>query len=156
MEGKTLLLLLTLATTAWAHAFWLPRATAVLEIPPSPLVPLPTAAPAIPELLRRDEVLTVWFATDNTCGYISGVSSYDLTCNNQALSCALAQTAAIGGVVGCCDAETCLGLETACYGLQEITQGICDDACQSDTLIVKWSVRPLNESGLVLCPPSSC
>jgi hypothetical protein len=143
MASRRLLLLSIAASAAMAYIPRMPAETAAIARDLLGISPLPTAAPLMPRHLheRASGDVTFFFATDNTCGFVSGVRSAAITCNNrntQTFSCALAQTAGAGGVVGCCDTATCLGLQTTCYGLAEITSGVCGPQCQADTAVILW------------------
>ncbi|CAK7230510.1 hypothetical protein SCUCBS95973_007598 [Sporothrix curviconia] len=68
--------------------------------------PATTAAPALGDrLLKRD-------STDNTCGYVSGISSLSLYCDVTDLCVANS----INSMVGCCpDSSTTCPIPTTCY-----------------------------------------
>lgn len=76
---RSLLAVPVLVSSVYALVFntlvFNPRATSQPEHGNLLLPPDPTpAAVALPELLRRDTVVTAYVAPDNTCGYISGLA----------------------------------------------------------------------------------
>ncbi|KAF2116238.1 hypothetical protein BDV96DRAFT_46397 [Lophiotrema nucula] len=92
--------------------------------------PAPTRAPDMGalELFKRD-------AGDNTCGYISGVSSRSLTCNNANYVCA---TNTAYGVHGCCDPNgisTC-SIPTTCIP-SSLMSASCTGDCSTNDYIAK-------------------
>ncbi|KAF2271608.1 uncharacterized protein EI97DRAFT_462658 [Westerdykella ornata] len=115
--------LVSAAAFPWAG----PDPTLVIPEPDN-WTPAPTEGPRMGamELVRR--------ADDSTCGYISGVETDSLTCNDPGYICA---TNTFYGVHGCCDPaaiSTC-SLYTSCVNSANMAS--CTGACLSDDMIAK-------------------
>ncbi|KAF2193855.1 hypothetical protein K469DRAFT_735024 [Zopfia rhizophila CBS 207.26] len=92
--------------------------------------PAPTAAPGngVMELFKR--------AGDNTCGYVSGVSTSSLTCNYDNYVCA---TNTYYGVHGCCDPDniSSCSIPTTCIASTAMAASCTDAACSNNDYIAK-------------------
>ncbi|KAJ9132250.1 hypothetical protein NKR23_g11328 [Pleurostoma richardsiae] len=129
--------------TVQALAFWQPKATDVVIIPPNAQSPRPTIPPSLRELRRRQdssvtESDTILVGPDNTCGYVSGRPGAPYTCNDPSATCVFLLPAGGSiGAVGCCDTADC-GVRLACLDYVEISSAsLCDDGCMVDTYTVK-------------------
>jgi len=93
--------------------------------------PVPTKGPEIGllELFKRA-------AGDNTCGYVNGISTSSLTCNDNAFVCA---TNTYYGVHGCCDPNSLAqcSIPTTCIASTDLAASCTDVACSSNNYIAK-------------------
>lgn len=93
--------------------------------------PAPTPAPGLGglELFRR-------VAPDAICGYLSGISTSSLTCNNKGDSCA---TNTYFGAHGCCPSGSLsqCTIPTTCIPSSSMSASCTDDSCSKDGFIAK-------------------
>ncbi|OCL07128.1 hypothetical protein AOQ84DRAFT_355122 [Glonium stellatum] len=93
--------------------------------------PAPTMAPEanIMEMFKRS-------AGDNTCGYINGISTSSLTCNDNAYVCA---TNTYYGVHGCCDPSSlaACSIPTTCIPSSLLAASCTDNSCSTNDYIAK-------------------
>lgn len=93
--------------------------------------PAPTEAPEVNlmEMFKRA-------AGDNTCGYISGISTSSLTCNDNAYVCA---TNTYYGVHGCCDPNSlaACSIPTTCIPSSLMAVSCTGNSCSNDDYIAK-------------------
>jgi hypothetical protein len=108
--------------------------------------PLPTTAPMLPrDLVERaggsSGSLIGYYAPDNTCGYVSGISASVKTCGSTELCAAVV----VSGVasMGCCDtaAGSCQFLGNCIGSVGYYSSSLCGAACMSDVNTLKWYVR---------------
>ncbi|CAK7216023.1 hypothetical protein SCUCBS95973_002664 [Sporothrix curviconia] len=114
------------------------RATVVPEIPGDGMTPKPTAPPELRRhLANRDTGTTVFYAPDNTCGFLSGSSENAYTCNDVDAQCAII-TLSKSGYIGCCDDGDCGGFHLSCVDSSQFySASDCDSSCASDTFTLK-------------------
>ena len=99
---------------------------------------LPTSPPqANAELVRRAGT-TLFFAPDNTCGYLTGDSDIAYTCNNAGAQCAISTPSASTGYIGCCADGDCAGYHVACVDSDAYSSSsACGASCRADILTLK-------------------
>ncbi|OAQ96939.1 hypothetical protein LLEC1_03625 [Akanthomyces lecanii] len=102
--------------------------------------PIPTTPPAPEHVAARADSSSpvLLYNNDNTCGYVSGVSSAPYYCLNKGDYCALS-TSASGkvGRIACCGASVC-NFRTACVSSADIyTNKACNEECRDNSYIVK-------------------
>ncbi|CAK7208700.1 hypothetical protein SBRCBS47491_000180 [Sporothrix bragantina] len=114
------------------------RATVLPEIPGDAMSPKPTSPPELRrQLVNRDTGTTVYYAPDNTCGYLSGMSDNAYTCNDGDAQCAII-TLSKSGFIGCCDDGECGGFHLTCIDSSQFNSGtVCGSSCASDTFTLK-------------------
>lgn len=106
--------------------------------------PVPTTPPSPEHVEIRDvssssSPMVLLYNSDNTCGYISGISTASYYCINKGDYCAL-RTSADGfiGRIGCCGSTTCY-TRTTCVNSAEIyISKACNTECRDNVNIVKW------------------
>ncbi|KAL2020145.1 hypothetical protein VTK56DRAFT_8750 [Thermocarpiscus australiensis] len=99
--------------------------------------PNPTAAPSLPEVLRRQDnwASTYLLAPDNTCGYVSGSKKSAYACLDDDLQCAFVPSSGkVPGAIGCCNGNDC-AFRVTCLDRGEMSS--CDKRCQSDSFTLK-------------------
>ena len=125
-----------------------PQTTASVDPALYGWTPKPTAAPELLKKLSKrqitgndddsDEETTVFFAPDQTCGYVSGRPGASLTCAPDYQCVLFTASASLTGNLACCNTETC-GVRLACIGYDEYySSSACDDACNLDAYTLKW------------------
>ncbi|CAK7198752.1 hypothetical protein SEUCBS139899_001416 [Sporothrix eucalyptigena] len=114
------------------------RATVVPEIPGDAMTPRPTSPPELRRnLFHRDTGTTVYYAQDNTCGFLSGQEDNAYTCNDVDAQCAII-TISKSGFIGCCDDGDCGGFHLSCVDSSQFYSGtVCGSSCASDTFTLK-------------------
>jgi hypothetical protein len=142
-----------------ALAFPSPRPTDPFQaLPQDGWSPRPTPEPYAPALFRRQNGLpsTYLLAPDQTCGFINGSpSEYALApaarspiippltlatgsayiCGGD-LQCAfIPASGKVPGAAGCCNSDQC-AFRVSC--LDDSKMDSCDDACQANTMTLKW------------------
>lgn len=105
---------------------------------PHPYVqaPEPTKAPRRPA--RRQQTSssdpgTIYYAPDNTCGYVDGVESNFFACGQQSTCVIYTSTLGVPGHI-MCQIRDHYQLQTACINSSDQ----CDDDCASNTAKLKW------------------
>ncbi|OAA57557.1 hypothetical protein SPI_07216 [Niveomyces insectorum RCEF 264] len=123
---------------AEAVIFKQPQATGLPDIPGDAFNPVPTPGPEVKELVRRaaSSPTTVFYAQDNTCGYLSGFSSQAYTCNDLVAQCAIITVSSLG-YIGCCDDGQCGGFHLNCVDNAQFSSSKCNSDCLSDTFTLK-------------------
>ena len=146
--GVTLFGVALFGTATSAMAFPGPIETFQPHLPFDGTSPVPTGAPVIGELVRRqlnrrqDEELIAYFAPDNTCGYLDGSSEAPFTCVDPEALCVLVNSIdGVNGPIACCNLQRPIvgcGFRSTCFGSDEVAAGLCGIQCQADTLSLKW------------------
>lgn len=143
------------ATVNGRNLHSLPKATGSLAWPSDGISPKPTLPPfPQAELARRttSSIMTALVAPDNTCGYISGVSTHLYTCQIEDKCGFFTSADGIPGALVCCDDETC-GLRTTCIDYQAVSVSfLCDDSCWVRNLIPPNTTLQLDRLTLVARP----
>ncbi|EPE07994.1 hypothetical protein F503_00777 [Ophiostoma piceae UAMH 11346] len=99
---------------------------------------LPTSPPQVNAELVRRAGTTLYFAPDNTCGYLTGDSDIAYTCNNADAQCAISTPSANTGYIGCCEDGNCAGYHVACVDSEAYSSSsACGTSCRADTLTLK-------------------
>ncbi|CAK7563802.1 MAG: hypothetical protein SEPTF4163_001679 [Sporothrix epigloea] len=126
------------AAAAEAFNYKPARATVLPEIPGDAMTPKPTSPPELRRrLFNRDVGTTVFYAPDNTCGYMSGNQENAYTCNDVNAQCAII-TLSKNGFIGCCDNNDCGGFHLSCVDSSQFySASICGSSCASDTFTLK-------------------
>ncbi|EFX06541.1 hypothetical protein CMQ_6862 [Grosmannia clavigera kw1407] len=118
------------------------RATVTAELAADGISPVPTPGPDLRALLRRQHsaATTVYFAEDNTCGFLTGREDNAYTCNDQLAQCAIITVSQLG-LIGCCDGHDCGGFHLDCVDFDSYwsSDDGCDSSCQTDMLTLKCS-----------------
>ncbi|KAF1363373.1 hypothetical protein EJ07DRAFT_152864 [Lizonia empirigonia] len=130
---------ITAPALAAAAAFAMPDPTHHFAPAANKWSPAPTAAPQF-NLFGRD----VQPATDNTCGYVSGLSASSVTCPNPTDICA---TNTFFGVHGCCkpSALSSCTIATTCIPSAAMSASCTDAACTADAAIAKCTLGAATE-----------
>ncbi|KIH86654.1 hypothetical protein SPBR_08417 [Sporothrix brasiliensis 5110] len=115
-------------------------ATFLPDIPGDAMSPKPTSPPELRRnnLFRRaSSETTVYYAPDNTCGFLSGKKDDAYTCNDVSAQCAII-TLSKSGYIGCCDDGDCGGFHLGCVDSSAFfSSSACGSSCQSDTFTLK-------------------
>ncbi|XWW93718.1 hypothetical protein V2A60_001654 [Cordyceps javanica] len=78
------------------------------------------------------------YNNDNTCGYVSGVSSAPYYCINKGDYCALSTSSnGVMGRIACCGLTTCHFRNTCVNSADIYTSKACNEECRDNTYIVK-------------------
>ncbi|CAK7273683.1 hypothetical protein SEPCBS119000_005785 [Sporothrix epigloea] len=135
------------AAAAEAFDYKPARATVLPEIPGDAMTPRPTSPPELRRhMFQRDVATTVFYAPDNTCGYLSGQQDNAYTCNDVNAQCAII-TLSKSGFIGCCDNNDCGGFHLSCVDSSQFySASACGSSCASDTFTLKCT-----ESSLPYC-----
>ncbi|KAM3498222.1 hypothetical protein MY10362_008440 [Beauveria mimosiformis] len=102
--------------------------------------PAPTTPPAPEHVAARAESSSpvLLYNTQNTCGYVSGISSAPYYCVNKGDYCALS-TSANGNIgrLACCGASSCHFRTTCVNSADYMTSKACNLECRDNSYILK-------------------
>ncbi|KAM3539030.1 hypothetical protein ARSEF1564_008047 [Beauveria bassiana] len=102
--------------------------------------PAPTTPPSPEHVAARAESASpvLYYNTQNTCGYVSGISSAPYYCVNKGDYCALS-TSANGNIgrLACCGASSCHFRTTCVNSADYMTSRACNQECRDNVYILK-------------------
>ncbi|KAM5353824.1 hypothetical protein ACJ41O_000474 [Fusarium nematophilum] len=123
--------------------------------------PRPTAPPSPQELERRTEAttpMTVFYAPDSVCGYISERPGASRVCPSDDICFFIPPHQTSTGGIACCGSTSCQ-YHATCINYEEYYESSkCDGGCEVDNFTLKWQASPrinLCHRWLIIIIPST-